>query len=274
MKCHPGHTCTNSNTSMAKGHMDLTLASPESPENTIIKATLTSEQKRVLCSQAWLDDTLIDKGQSLLKEMYPHISGLQSTVLAQKYALLPQPDEFLQILNVHGNHWVLLSTIGCPPATINVFDSLHGTLSPTAQRVVADLLQCKEAQIIIRYMDVQWQCNGCDCGLFALANATALCAGIEPTSVTFEQAKMRKHFLACLEENSMMPFPIRGKRRRVSPARIDTVNIYCVCRLTDDGSQMIQCNRCQEWFHTNCVRVARKYLVHVGLTWLCATCKN
>lgn len=257
-----------------EGSVDLLLKAPESPQKTILKPALSSERKRILCSKAWLDDTLIDMGQSLLKAKYTHIGGLQSAVLAQKFALLPQPDEFLQILNVNGNHWILISTFGCPSATVNVYDSLHGTLPPTAQRVVADMLQCKEACITIRYMDVQWQGNGCDCGLFALANATALCAGTEPTSVTFEQSKMRKHFLACLEKNCMMPFPIRGQRRRVSPARIETVNIYCVCRLTDDGSQMIQCSHCQEWFHTKCVRVARQYLKNVGLTWLCASCKN
>ena len=120
----------------------------------------------------------MDKGQALLKAHYPHINGLQSVILAEKYALIPQPEEFLQILNVRGNHWILLSTIGCPPATVNVYHSLHGHLLPPAQRVVADLLQCKEANITIRYMDVQWQSNGYDCGLFALANATALCTHI------------------------------------------------------------------------------------------------
>ena len=60
-------------------------------------------------------------GQSLLKAKYTQISGLQPAVLSQKYALLPQPDEFLQILNVNGNRWILISTIGCPPATVNVY---------------------------------------------------------------------------------------------------------------------------------------------------------
>ena len=272
VQCHPGHTCTNCKTSLAvEGSVDLTR---KDPQKTILKPSLSSEQKRILFSKAWLDDTVIDKGQALLKAQYPHISGLQSVILTEKYALIPQPDEFLQILNVNGNHWILLSTIGCPPATINVYDSLHGNLSPPAQRVVADLLQCKEANITIRYMDVQWQSNGYDCGLFALANATALCAGIDPTSVTFEQSKMRKHFLECLERNCLVPFPIRGQRRHVSPARIDKFSIYCVCRLTDTGSQMIQCNHCNEWFHTNCVIVARKYLKNIGLTWLCGSCKN
>ena len=100
---------------------------------------------------------IIDMGQSLLKAKYGQVGGLQSVVLAEKYALLPQPGEFLQILNVNGNHWILISTIGCPPATVNVYDSLHGTLPSQTQQVVADILQCKAASISIRYMDAQWE---------------------------------------------------------------------------------------------------------------------
>ena len=71
-------------------------------------------------------------GTVYAKAKYPHISGLQSLVLAEKFAFIPQPDEFVQILNVSSNHWILISTIGCPPATVNVYDSLHGTLPARA----------------------------------------------------------------------------------------------------------------------------------------------
>ena len=106
------------------------------------------------------------------------MNGLQSVLLAEKFALVPQPDEFLQVLNVNENHWILISTIGCPLSTVNIYyDSLHGTLSSTTRRLVADLLQSPLPQITLRYQDVQWQGNLYDCGLFALANATALCDG-------------------------------------------------------------------------------------------------
>ena len=172
---------------------------------------------------------MMDKGQALLKAQYPHISGLQSVILAENYALIPQPDEFLQILNVSGNHWILLSTIGCPPATINVYDSLHGNLPPHAQRVVADLLQCKEANITIRlYMDVQWQSNGYDCGLFALANATALCSGNDPTSVTFEQSKMRSISWHAWRGIAWCLFPSEDKEDVcLLPASIELVSTVC-----------------------------------------------
>ena len=153
-------------------------------------SAVTSVQKHTLCTNAWLDDTLINLGQSMLKAKYLHMSGLQSVLLAKKMALVPQPDEFLQVLNVNKNHWILISTIGCPPSTVNVYDSLHGRLSSQAQRVVADLIQSQAADVTLRYMDVQWQSNGYDCGLFALANATALCDGTDPSTISFDQSKM------------------------------------------------------------------------------------
>ena len=31
--------------------------------------------------------------------------------------------------------------------------------------------------------------------------------------------------------------------------------IFCVCRKGDDGSLMIQCDECLEWYHGSCVGI-------------------
>ena len=118
-----------------------------------------------------------------------------------------------------------------------------------------------------------WQSNGYDCGLFALANATALCDGTDPSTLSFDQSKLRQHFLACIEKNNLQPFPVRGQRRIIQPPRIQKVEVFCVCRLPDDGSEMIQCCQCQEWFHTSCIRVPRACLKNPNIPWLCTSCK-
>ena len=46
----------------------------------------------------------------------------------------------------------------------------------------------------------------CDCGLFTLAYATALCLGQNSQCLLFKQSTMRAHLLKCLEED-MKPFP-------------------------------------------------------------------
>ncbi|KAJ3325178.1 hypothetical protein HDV06_004968 [Boothiomyces sp. JEL0866] len=51
----------------------------------------------------------------------------------------------------------------------------------------------------------------------------------------------------------------RAKRKRVRPTvkeyNIKGLQIYCICRQADDGSFMIQCDDCKEWFHGNCVGI-------------------
>ena len=37
------------------------------------------------------------------------------------------------------------------------------------------------------YCDVQWQSGGSDCGIFALAFATSLCSGQDPTTTSYDQ---------------------------------------------------------------------------------------
>ena len=161
-----------------------------------------------------------------------------------------------------------------------VFSSFHNLQTtrdmPTRfalRLAAADILHDKSQSFTIRYQDAQWQSNGCDCGLFALVNATFLCY-TNPCKVTYDQSKMREHFLQCIEEGKMAPFkfPIRGQSR-VRRFRSENVDIYCVCRLPDDGSQMIQCTSCHEWFHTGCVRVTRAHLQNPDLARSCCNCQ-
>ena len=71
----------------------------------------------------------------------PHIGSLQFPLLANTMGLEPQGGEFIQILNINGNHWITISSIGCEPGHINVYDSLHTNRLPAdTKKVVADLL--------------------------------------------------------------------------------------------------------------------------------------
>ena len=46
-------------------------------------------------------------------------------------------------------------------------------------------------------MSVHMQAGGCDCGLFAIAFATALSLGKHPGQYLFDQGKMRRHLWNC-----------------------------------------------------------------------------
>ena len=77
----------------------------------------------MLETSEWLDDAIITAAQYSLKSQHPAIGGLQPPVLATKLAMKPQTGEFVQILNIQRNHWMLVSTVGCQMGHVNVYDS-------------------------------------------------------------------------------------------------------------------------------------------------------
>ena len=195
----------------------------------------------------------------------------QPIVLAEKFALQPQSGEFVHILNANGNHWMTVSTVGCVPGEINVYDSFHLKLSSTNKKLVADLMMYEGQAITVNYIDVQWQSGGSDCGLFAIAFATALCSGHDPSKVLYHQPSMRSHLLNCISSEQITPFPERAVRRKVQKPRTELLPVFCICRLPDNGKTMVQCESCMEWFHAACVGLRKKYAKDAS--WYCSVCE-
>ena len=131
--------------------------------------------------------------QNMLRHKYPAVGGLQPPSLAQNFA---------------SNHCITISTIGCKASTVNVYDSMHGNLPTSVQRLVADLVQCPECAITVQYIDVQWQSGGTDCGFFALAFATSLCSSQDPAATSYNQGQMSTHLLNVLSAENIQLFPI------------------------------------------------------------------
>ncbi|KAI3649744.1 hypothetical protein MP228_005376 [Amoeboaphelidium protococcarum] len=48
--------------------------------------------------------------------------------------------------------------------------------------------------------------------------------------------------------------------------------VYCICKQEDDGSFMINCDNCSQWFHGRCVSIT-KDTVHVTDQWNCPDCR-
>ena len=65
---------------------------------------------------------------------------------------------------------------------------------------------------------------------------------------------MRNHLVACLEAGqfSMFPFDVNMRPKKNKTQKI---RVYCKCRRPHDGTKMIKCVNCSEWFHPNCLGV-------------------
>ena len=82
-----------------------------------------------------------------------------------------------------------------------------------------------------KFINVYMQTNGNDCGLYAIANATALAFGRDPSKEQYIPSKLRKHLIQCLEDKEMKPFPTAkgtSKRRKASEKDRKITIILCL----------------------------------------------
>ena len=154
----------------------------------------------------WLTGDIIQSAQVLIKQVNPALEGLQRPILGRVGNFDVVSGEFVQILHTGSDHWVCVSSIGCQPGLVNLYDSLyHDVISQEIEEQTNDLLG--GGLISLDFVPVQQQSNGSDCGVFSIAFATCLAFATNPSFVTFDVVKMRSHLLACLKNGRMSMFP-------------------------------------------------------------------
>ncbi len=127
-----------------------------------------------------------------------------------------------------------LSTVGCPHSTVAIYDSMYRCAGKHVKSQVACLLHSEAPKIYLNFMDTQIQAGGCDCGLFAIANATALAHMDDPGKLFYDQKKMRQHLFQCLEKGIITPFPVKKKRRALRKiSETAYFDVHCICRLPE-----------------------------------------
>ena len=261
---------------------DLTQKSdPESSADTHVwrtvgSTTLTTKHKEDLESSNWLDDKLMHAAQQLLQQQHPHVRGLQDTIQQLTHTFDVHTGEFVQCLCLGSVHWITVSTIGCLPSVVHVYESMNMPLSSSVKKIMAELMHTEGRQIVFEHMNVQQQKGSSDCGLFAIANATTLCHGENPVTFEYNQKAMRAHLLKAIELKVLVPFPAvkTNKRMKRECLHRERLRVYCACRLADDGRKMMQCSSCKESYHFNCVSVPKKVLKRSNDPWFCNSCKQ
>ena len=92
----------------------------------------------------------------LLKQAFSELDGLESTLRQQKglNPLLGRPS--LQIFHINDNHWVVASTIDCPPeADILLYDSLYTTINNQTKLVPADLVHSTKSAFTVGLANIK-----------------------------------------------------------------------------------------------------------------------
>ena len=164
---------------------------------------------------------------------------------------------FVQIVHVSTGHWACLSNKFSSSGTLELFDSLHtvpeegDTIIPQA----CSILRTPEPSLTINVVNVGRQEGGSDCGLYAIAMAYDLCAGVDPVSKNYVQNELRSHLHSCINAKQLKPFS--STDRDITERTISSVNVevHCNCRMPEGGKWMVCCDRCNIWYHEGCVPV-------------------
>ena len=174
----------------------------------------------------------------------------------------------MQILHDGNIHWFCVTTIGSNKGEVTILDSMKTPPSPHTVKQIAALLHSSNPVLTVHFGGSSVQNGGSECGLYAIANATELCAGLDPTTLEFDQEEMRAHLLRCLENGVMTVFPASQRTRQAPTTK--KIPIFYHCQQLQ-SRKMIQCPNCVEWFHAGCEEVT-KAAWRKPATWRCKQC--
>ena len=197
----------------------------ETQPRTQTQHNVSSQDRDIILKKNQLNDIIIKRAQGVLSKQHELIGGWQDPLLSQT-SFAVAADESVQIHHTGQNHWVCSSSIG---GCVKVYDS-----SPSkklTQSMEVQLCKCyktavKEKKLAVELPPVQIQ-RGVDCGLFAIAFATDIAEGNDPSFISYNQDLMREHLLHCLERQRFTPFPRQQKPAWFS--RGHDVHIYVFC---------------------------------------------
>lgn len=209
-----------------------------------------------------LSSGYINRAMEILKTQYPDIGGLFCCTIGGRLEY-PQATgrRWMQIVHDASQHWVLVANGFFQQNPVLVYDSMAGShwSSKHILSCMSSLLKTPEKEMTYIVKACQRQGNGFDCGVFAIAFATSLANGQDPSTLLYIPDLLRNHL----------------KESRARKESVLSESVFCHCRRTSymlpaKGWTMVECECCMEWFHLMCVD---NFPENENETWLCNFCK-
>ena len=167
---------------------------------------LTVLDKTILMSGGLLTDIHMTAAQQLLLHQFPNTKGLQNILCLTRSQV--KIDHGLQVVHDRNNHWVLASNFQRKDNTVEIYDSVYSSVNAKTRNIVKNLFQpISGKNPRVQLIKTQKQVGSHDCGLFAVAMATAILNGHDPKTIRFHQQSMREHLIQCFEKQLITPFP-------------------------------------------------------------------
>lgn len=192
---------------------------------------------------------------------------------------------WIQILHDNDNHWLVAAAGFGQQEGIMIFDSLMGSEPHrhTSYAVSQISPEKKNKVLKVSIMNVQKQKDGFNCGLFAIANATALAFKLNPSEFVYDQSDLRAHFLLCCRNRKIEPFPSiqSRKSRNWRPSSFYRCPLFCNCRMPfseddigfpDRFRTIVECKGCKNWYHIDCEKIPKDVITNKRCKWRCSNC--
>lgn len=279
--------------------LDSSTLNPRSDE------TLHPDEIEKITAKRLLQTKHINAAMTLLRRRFPEIGALFNVQYGSTLSFpAANSAKWIQIIHDNDNHWLVAAKGFNDIRFVTVYDSLQGM--HTAQRrnvpssvllssqqsikqhvldCIACVLKTDEDEFEVASMPCQSQNDGYNCGVFAIAFATALAFDEDPSRLIFDKALMRNHLKQCLHLRKINPFPTidshRGVKKtigetschgRVQPFSVD---VHCICRLTWRIEQnMITCHICNAYYHLRCVSLNDDVPIQKKKGWMCSACNK
>ena len=165
------------------------------------KVTLhIGDRKQLAMIGSPLNDKHINLAQMLLKHQFPKLHGFYSTLLQHK-ASLEKITVGVQIIHIN-YHWLTAAKFS-PDEPLKVYDSVNFSLTNEMKYILTNIFEFSEIGMVA--MQKQKESN--ICGLYAIAAATAIAHGENPSDLQFKEDQMRIHLCKCFEDGFLSTFP-------------------------------------------------------------------
>ena len=92
---------------------------------------------------------------------------------------------------------------------MNVYDSIFQFCDKELKLTVDNLFQYNSNKPVIKVVHCQKQKGSADCGVFAVANATAIAFGKNPSKLKLQEDALRAHLVSCFNKKYISLFPCK-----------------------------------------------------------------
>ncbi len=136
---------------------------------------------------------------TIYKTQFPEVPPFQDTAYVLELEKLHPARDGCMYYHNHNGHWTLSQLSG---GRVIHYDSLQAKFicSALGDQLAAPYGHIAEAyELIVDQKQVQVQRGSNDCGVFAIAFATSVLLGEEPSTLQYDQKELRGHLAHCLE---------------------------------------------------------------------------